>query len=269
MAQKTNANSIRGGISNSSSFLYSPRKSNVGKNCKEFLSIEKTIKRFYQKLGYQVTSLYLEKNSHNLLINIRLSSIIPLKEHNSSELKKSLITLPSVVSDLEVSKSLDPQAFYVEKNSSKKMFLWSRELNVLCSSIFRELGVYVALIKSSLVTPYLMPSEEITGYSLSRFIKNQITISDSRRQRLNLKPYMDKIVDTLGTSSQFQGVRIQLKGRLPSGGGSGNKAGRSKKEVSASGNIPLQTICSHVDYASTDFFTKSGTCGIKVWIHHN
>ncbi|MAY31670.1 MAG: hypothetical protein CMM86_03585 [Rhodovulum sp.] len=268
MAQKTDANSIRGGISSSSNFLYSPRKSNTAKNCKEFLSVENTIKRFYRRLGYQTTSFYLEKNSHNLLINVQLSLIVPNKLNKPKELKNRFISLPSVVSSSETSRSLDPQSFYVESDTSDKMFLWSRELNVLCSSLFKELGLYIAVIKSNLLSPYLVSSEEITGYSLSRFIKNQIVTADSKRQRLNLKPYMDKIVDTLGSSNQFQGVRIQLKGRLPSGG-SGNKAGRSKKEVSASGNIPLQTICSHVDYASTDFSTKSGTCGIKVWIHHN
>lgn len=269
MAQKTNANAIRSNISSHSNFFYSPRKSNVGKNCKELLSIESTVKRFYQKLGYQITSFCLERNSQNLLINLRLSKIVPSRELITKELKETLVSLPSVVSNVETSKSLNPQAFYVENTSSSNMFLWTRELNVLCSSLFKELGLYVSVVKSNLLVPYLVSSEEVTGYSLSRFIKNQITIADSKRQKLNIKPYMDKLVDTLGSSKQFQGVRIQIKGRIPSGGGSGNKAGRSKKEVSASGNIPLQTICSHVDYASTDFSTKSGTCGIKVWIHHN
>jgi len=51
-----------------------------------------------------------------------------------------------------------------------------------------------------------------------------------------------------------------IKGRLD-----GNEIAR--KEWSAKGRIPLQTLRADIDYASATAYTTYGTVGIKVWIY--
>ena len=55
-------------------------------------------------------------------------------------------------------------------------------------------------------------------------------------------------------------MKVKVWGRL-------NGAEIARKETFKEGNIPLQTIRSHIDYTTARAETVYGTIGIKVWIY--
>jgi len=57
----------------------------------------------------------------------------------------------------------------------------------------------------------------------------------------------------------IQGIRIQISGRL---GG----AEIARTEWTREGQVPLHTICAHLDYSSCTAATIYGSLGVKVWI---
>jgi small subunit ribosomal protein S3 len=61
-------------------------------------------------------------------------------------------------------------------------------------------------------------------------------------------------------SAGAKGIRVMCAGRL-----GGAELARSEKQMM--GSIPLQTLQANVDYGFAVAKTKTGTIGVKVWIH--
>ena len=121
-------------------------------------------------------------------------------------------------------------------------------------------------MKNPVSTRFLDTRNTVSSDLLANHIKNQIEIASARRQKVNVKTYMDRLVKESSNTSTIKGIRLQIKGRFSSGG-SGNKAGRSKKEVSSWGRVPLQTLDTPIDYCYVPSITKLGLCSVRVWIH--
>ncbi|KKS26255.1 MAG: 30S ribosomal protein S3 [Parcubacteria group bacterium GW2011_GWC2_42_6] len=85
-------------------------------------------------------------------------------------------------------------------------------------------------------------------------------IADQIEKRLPFRRTMKQALERVLQSKGVEGVKIMIKGRLD-----GNEIAR--KEWSAKGRIPLQTLRADIDYASATAYTTYGTVGIKVWIY--
>ena len=83
---------------------------------------------------------------------------------------------------------------------------------------------------------------------------------DQIEKRLPFRRTMKQALERVLQSKGVEGVKIMIKGRLD-----GNEIAR--KEWSAKGRIPLQTLRADIDYASATAYTTYGTVGIKVWIY--
>ncbi|MBU1177218.1 MAG: 30S ribosomal protein S3 [Patescibacteria group bacterium] len=79
-------------------------------------------------------------------------------------------------------------------------------------------------------------------------------------KRLPYRRVMKQTLDKIMQNQKVKGAKILMKGRL-------NGAEIARKEHLKKGKIPLQTMRSNIDYASSTAYTTYGTIGIKVWIY--
>ncbi|HOB16128.1 MAG TPA: 30S ribosomal protein S3 [Defluviitoga sp.] len=108
----------------------------------------------------------------------------------------------------------------------------------------KNVKVYVHEVKNPYVDAQLI-AEEIAGQLLRRAshkIAMKRSISNAMRRGA-------------------KGIKIMVSGRL---GG----AEIARTEWYMEGRLPLQTLRSEIDYATTEAQTKYGTIGIKVWVYH-
>lgn len=89
-----------------------------------------------------------------------------------------------------------------------------------------------------------------------------VNIADQLEKRLPFRRVMNFSLERVKRSGA-KGVRITLAGRL--GGGE-----IARRETVKNGSIPLHTIRANIDFAKVVAqVPKSGTVGVKVWIHRN
>ena len=76
----------------------------------------------------------------------------------------------------------------------------------------------------------------------------------------------EKVVNSVKgpARSKLKGFRISLAGRFDRS--SKNQMARLTSQKI--GSLPLSYSKSHVEYLNTDFFTKLGTCGIRIWLFY-
>lgn len=79
-------------------------------------------------------------------------------------------------------------------------------------------------------------------------------------RRLPYRRVMKQTLDKIMQNKKVKGAKIMMKGRL-------NGAEIARKEHLKKGKIPLQTMRSDIDYASSTAYTTYGTIGIKIWIY--
>lgn len=77
---------------------------------------------------------------------------------------------------------------------------------------------------------------------------------------LSILDAMDRVLETAYEMGEFQGCRIQLKGRL-------NGSERSRLEQIQHGRVPLQTLSAPIDHSMGEFHTPFGICSIRVWLY--
>lgn len=159
------------------------------------------------------------------------------------------------------------EMFRYRPSTARKPFIWSTEINILARVFFRIMKCYPFFIKNNLFQQTLNFQSPLNSETICSHLQDQLQLAEKRRQKINIKAYMDNLVQEPWVHQLLQGIKVQIKGRY-SLGGSGNKGGRSKKDLSAWGNIPLQTVTSFVDYHYLPVKTQLGVCGIKVWTHH-
>lgn len=79
-------------------------------------------------------------------------------------------------------------------------------------------------------------------------------------KRMPYRRVMKQALDKVMQNKEVKGAKIMVKGRL-------NGAEIARKEYLKKGKIPLQTLRSNIDYASSTAYTIYGTIGIKIWIY--
>ena len=85
-------------------------------------------------------------------------------------------------------------------------------------------------------------------------------IANQIERRLPYRRVMKQALDKIMQNGKAKGAKIMIKGRL-------NGAEIARKEHLKKGKIPLQTLRSDIDYASSTAYTTYGTIGIKIWIY--
>ena len=86
------------------------------------------------------------------------------------------------------------------------------------------------------------------------------SIAQQLERRIGFRRAMKKALMN-ATKFGVKGIKIRCSGRL---GG----AEIARAEWYKEGQIPLQTLRSHIDYGFTEAKTTYGVIGIKVWIYH-
>jgi len=84
-------------------------------------------------------------------------------------------------------------------------------------------------------------------------------IASQIERRMPYRRIIKQTLDKVMQSSDVQGVKIMVKGRL-------NGAEIARKEWLKKGRISLQTLRANIDYAPATAYTAYGTIGVKVWI---
>lgn len=100
---------------------------------------------------------------------------------------------------------------------------------------------------------------EVRSPALSAQIVAQ-TIASETENRMPFRRSMKQTIERVMKAGAL-GVKICMSGRL-------NGAEIARTEKLAAGKVPLITLRSGVDYASTAAYTLFGKVGIKVWIYH-
>jgi len=85
-------------------------------------------------------------------------------------------------------------------------------------------------------------------------------IASQIERRLPYRRVIKQSLDKIMQNKKAKGAKIMIKGRL-------NGAEIARKEHLKKGKIPLQTLRSEIDYASSTAYTTYGTIGIKIWIY--
>lgn len=265
MAQKIHPTGLRIHNSFGKNHNWQLENSNGPAFTKTIVRVQQLLKQFYQKQGYFFSDFYVDRDRYNIYITFRIKSSFQKNTflHKTSKLPNSdPIKFPKLVTQAEEIVETKPLNFFVK--TSTRNFLFSTEQHSLCKILFKTTKLYPFLIKSNL-SQRLDISTHLTSTELASYIKEQIDLSSRRKQRIQLKPYLDKIAKKVMTLSSVQGIRLQIKGRLSTG--MSNKAGRSQKELSSLGKIPLQTIHNQMDFSMTELRTKSGISSVKVWLN--
>lgn len=101
--------------------------------------------------------------------------------------------------------------------------------------------------------------EEVKSPDLDAYLV-AVSIADQLERRMPFRRIMNMSLERVKRSGAL-GARISLAGRL-----GGTEIAR--RESVKSGSIPLHTIKANIDFAKIDAqVPKSGTVGIKVWVH--
>jgi hypothetical protein len=277
MAQKTHPQALRRGSLHNYHITWNTHPQNYTTNLQKQLLAKDAVKRFYKRCGYDVSSFNTIFKSQNAITTFSLIREIPLFDKNKlSAFDSNTLRFSTVISNknekkpiLDNSRLIDLwkrralAAFYKSDNNFYK---WNAEKHVLGRILYRIYQNYPILLKNSISSKFLNDRNVVSSEMLAIHIKNQLEIASARRQKVNVKTYMDRLVKESASIATIRGVKLQVKGRFSSGG-SGNKAGRSKKEVSSWGRVPLQTLDTCIDYFYVPAITKLGLCSVRVWIH--
>lgn len=99
---------------------------------------------------------------------------------------------------------------------------------------------------------------EITAPDLDATLMAKFA-AEQLSKRMPARRVMNQVIERVKRAGAA-GVKISLSGRI----GGATIARRESLKV---GTIPLTTLRADVDFAKTTALTKSGTIGVKVWIH--
>jgi len=81
------------------------------------------------------------------------------------------------------------------------------------------------------------------------------------KQRVPFRQTMKKAID-ITKSTGIKGIKIQLAGRI-------DGKDIARKESKRKGKLPLQIICTKMDYYSHTIQAVYGVLGVKIWIFRN
>ncbi len=130
---------------------------------------------------------------------------------------------------------------------------------------------------------YKQPTKMLIKHSLERFCKNKVFISiqetswilesaslllehilnELRFSRNSFRNVLTGIFKDINELRNVKGIRVNCSGRLS------KTTTMAQTEWFRIGQIPLTTLTAKVDYALGNVKTKTGLCGVKVWIYYN
>nr|YP_010726688.1 ribosomal protein S3 [Cystoclonium purpureum f. stellatum]WDY85175.1 ribosomal protein S3 [Cystoclonium purpureum f. stellatum] len=171
---------------------------------------------------------------------------------------------------------INSQEWKLEKNKIK--------LHIFYSKIFFQTEVKdIIVIKKifSLIKKFLFYKIELFLYfnlsllSINLFVAYTQNLIDENVSSKKIIWTLSKILESYLNSKKIiyhkngilklklKGFKIQLSGRLDN-----SKTQMAKKYEYVSGYLPLTYIKSHIVYSSNELYTKSGICGIKLWLFY-
>ncbi|MCD6528634.1 30S ribosomal protein S3 [bacterium] len=100
---------------------------------------------------------------------------------------------------------------------------------------------------------------EIREPEISAAVMAQI-MAEQIEKRVPFRRVMKQALKKIMSNKKVKGARVQIKGRL-------DGAEMARTEWLKEGRLPLQTLRSDIDYATSTAYTTYGTVGIKVWIY--
>lgn len=136
-----------------------------------------------------------------------------------------------------------------------------KKLSILLNKVFK-ISFNIYLVKHS---RWSSSSELIKGYIL-------FNVSQNLPLKNVLKNTSKLISSQLGTKKvlytirgplnlKLQGFKYQLSGRFD------NSRNQMTKTIKyTKGTLPMPSICTYVEYSQTHIYTKSGVCGLHVWL---
>ena len=101
--------------------------------------------------------------------------------------------------------------------------------------------------------------EELKRSEISAAVLAQ-QIAFDLEKRIPYRLVMRRQLEALKQNRSIKGAKIMMAGRL-------NGAEIARRERSAYGRMPLQTLRASIDYGEATSFTTYGTIGVKVWLY--
>uniref|UniRef100_A0AAU7AM25 Small ribosomal subunit protein uS3c n=1 Tax=Carex laticeps TaxID=418169 RepID=A0AAU7AM25_9POAL len=283
MAQKTNPLCLRLGITHShhSVWFEEPKKYStsiqedrkireffknyIQKKIKEFLKkeLQKIAKKKHSKKDLQEKEKDLQK-----LQKYYLKQLKQKKQKNKKKKKRYFkIHLPPLGFEGIIRIQIEKQGVRAKKTFVRvriysglvpKFLLKGEKLKDLKENIEKQEFFYsiyatryprrlrLQLVKSAKEPLYSHPN------LIAEFIALQI------KQRVPFRQTMKKAID-ITKSTGIKGIKIQLAGRL-------DGKDIARKESRRKGKLPLQVICTKMDYYSHTIQVVYGVLGLKIWI---
>lgn len=286
MAQKTNPNLIRLGVTSTWSGSWSVSKKYLAPTFTRYLKAVHLARCFYQTRGLLVTQYYIEQlgvDKTVLHINLKeldsvddltksigfyprysstLPKTVPAQKRASLSAYADFCSKRESIDSTYLTASIENESYY-ELNTRLRQTI-CEERQILLPLLKVLSGSDFLLVKSG---PSYVENFKPTAEFIAINVREQLLNALKRGKNVTAMRYFRNVglflQSTLG-QNEVRGVRFQIKGRLPKSGGSSGAA-RSKHQLVSIGYLSNQKITSPLDYSTVSFRTRSGLCSIKVW----
>lgn len=286
MAQKTNPNLLRLGVTSTWSGSWSVSKKYLAPTFVKYLKAIHLTRSFYQTRGLFVTQYYIEQLGTDKTvfhINLKeaevlddftktvgfyprysstLPKTVPAQKRASLSAYADFCSKRESIDSTYVTASIEDES-YEELNSRIRETI-CEERQILLPLLKVLSGSDFMLVKSS---PSYSENFKPTAEFIAISVREQLLNALKRGKNVTAMRYFRNVglflQSTLGQDT-VRGVRFQIKGRLPKSGGSSGAA-RSKHQLVSIGYLSNQKITSPLDYSTVAFRTRSGLCSIKIW----
>jgi hypothetical protein len=286
MAQKTNPNLLRLGITSTWLGSWSVSKKYLASTFTKYLKVVHLTRSFYQTRGFHINQYYIEQlGIEKTIFHLNLREFegyegqpksVGFYPRYSSTLPKTVPAQKRASLSAYADFCLKREAFdstYVVAKTEDEFY---EDLNIrLRHTVCEERQILLPLLKTVSGSDFLLvkssPSYrenfKPTAELLAITVREQLLNALKRGKNVTAMRYFRNVglflQATLG-QNEVRGVRFQIKGRLPKSGGSSGAA-RSKHQLVSIGYLSNQKITAPLDYSAVGFRTRSGLCSIKVW----
>jgi len=291
MAQKTNPTALRLGTTNTWS---TNRCTSPSLTPKEFVKQWATsffIKSFYSAHGLVITNMYSESMADGQIIyHIALRGTLGLETDKMYMATKKGRYSPKLLDKMPIvyppkDPSIISQYYENYDRRMKRMTNTSLNQNLvgfkgessraknsrirtdLCTERRMLLSLARELSQSDLIIAKTHPRNSTHPFPnanlIATFVREQLLTAAVRKRRLVPMTYFQKLGLFLRKTQLVKGVRFEIKGRFPKGGGSAGAA-RSQKKTVIIGALSTQNLTSPIEYSFVNYRNRAGVCSIKV-----
>ncbi len=135
--------------------------------------------------------------------------------------------------------------------SSQVLFLRKKYANTRFRTIFKDWKDVLSIVHLSVRTR--------SAFLLSNFIAKQVKWT---RRHTALLDWLNGFLEIYVKLGLLRGYKIQIKGRIQG-------RPRARTICIKKGSVPLQTICTYIEYNFSHAFSSLGVFGIKVWLSYS